>query len=243
MATVDQAPAALVDPDLVRHGPASGVPDRDRSSGWELAVGVGLLVVVAIGAFYFADRPRSTALDGWVFAAVPDVGRSTLSAITWFSRPAVIIVGPVLLAWLVWRRDRARAVACLVSPILALVTSELVIKPVVGRTLGGALTYPSGSTVGAAALAVAAVVATPAHWRVLSAAAATAYTLWMALAVVALRWHYPTDALAGVAYGAGVVLVVDGAAWRIAGVLRRRYRGDGPAGGRRAHSGTGWPLG
>jgi membrane-associated phospholipid phosphatase len=34
----------------------------------------------------------------------------------------------------------------------------------------------------------------------------------MAVAVVALRWHYPTDALAGLAFGVGVVLVVDSTA-------------------------------
>jgi membrane-associated phospholipid phosphatase len=45
----------------------------------------------------------------------------------------------------------------------------------------------------------------------------------MALAVVALQWHYPTDALAGLAYGAGVVLVVDGAA-RVVADRRRALR-------------------
>jgi membrane-associated phospholipid phosphatase len=34
-------------------------------------------------------------------------------------------------------------------------------------------------------------------------------TVLAAMSVVALRWHYPTDALAGVAVGGGVVLVAD----------------------------------
>jgi membrane-associated phospholipid phosphatase len=36
----------------------------------------------------------------------------------------------------------------------------------------------------------------------------------MSLAVVSLQWHYPTDALAGLAYGCGVLLVLDWAAPR-----------------------------
>ena len=91
-----------------------------------------------------------------------------------------------------------------------------------GRTLGGALCYPSGSTVGAAALATAAVLATPARGRVWTIMAGTVYALWVSVSVVALQWHYPTDALAGLAFGVGVVLLVDGAAWQVA-----RYVGQG----------------
>jgi len=78
-----------------------------------------------------------------------------------------------------------------------------VVKPLVGRTLGGVLSYPSGSTVGAAALAAAGVLASPRRWRPWIAGPASAYALWVALAVVALRWHYPTEALAGLAFGVG----------------------------------------
>jgi hypothetical protein len=38
----------------------------------------------------------------------------------------------------------------------------------------------------------------------------------MAIAVVALRWHYVTDAVGGVALGIGVVLLVAAAADRVA---------------------------
>ena len=223
MPSVDHVPGRAGAPAPVDVANRTGWGDRDRNAGREIAVGAALVALVMAGAFYFAVRPRSTSFDRWIFAALPDIGRSALTSITWFSRPAVIIVGPVVLAALVYRRDRPRSIACLIGPILALSTSELVMKPAVGRTLGGALTYPSGSTVGAAALATAAVLAAPVRWRGVAAALASAYTLWMALAVVALRWHFPTDALAGVLYGLGVVLMVDGLAWRI---LRRvRHRG------------------
>ena len=85
-----------------------------------------------------------------------------------------------------------------------------------GRTLGGVYSYPSGSTVGAAALATVAVLAAPPRWRAATVVVAVLVSLWMSAAVVSLHWHYPTDALAGLAYGVGVVLVADGAAWRVA---------------------------
>ncbi len=87
------------------------------------------------------------------------------------------------------------------------------VKPAVGRTLGGSLTYPSGSTAGAAALGVAVVLATPARFRVVAASVVGLYALGMTAAVVALRWHFPTDAVAGLAWGVGIVLVADGSAW------------------------------
>jgi membrane-associated phospholipid phosphatase len=40
----------------------------------------------------------------------------------------------------------------------------------------------------------------------------------MLVAVIALRWHYPTDALAGVVLGVGVVLIVDRAAQSLPGL-------------------------
>ena len=73
---------------------------------------------------------------------------------------------------------------------------------------------------GAAALATAAVLAAPIRWRTIAVVVASLYTLWMAVAVVGLQWHYPTDSLAGVFYGVGIVLVADGLAWKVAVRLR-----------------------
>jgi undecaprenyl-diphosphatase len=152
--------------------------------------------------------------------------------VTWLRFPVVVVIGAVVTAAITFPRDRARALACLVGPPGALLAAELVIKPLVGRTLGGALSYPSGTTVGAAALATAAVLATPARWRVVAIVVASVFALWMSAAVVALRWHLPTDALAGVVFGVGTVLVVDGLAFLGLDRLnrRKRRRGDGRLG-------------
>ena len=100
--------------------------------------------------------------------------------------------------------------------------------------------YPSGSTVGAAALSTAAVLATTIRWRWATVVVASVVSLWMWAAVVVLHWHYPTDALAGLAYGVGVVLVTDAAAWmvlpaRAGGSRRRRPRSPTVGSNRRRH--------
>ena len=188
----------------------------------ELVVGSALVLAAALGGLYFAIRPGPARVDGWLRDLVGPSHALAFTHVSSLTRPAVIVIGAAVAAGVCLPRDRPRALACLVAPPLALIAGELVAKPVVGRTLGGVLSYPSGSTVGAAALAAAAVLATPARWRPWIAGPASAYALWVALAVVALRWHYPTDALAGLAFGAGVVLVIDGAAFRIARRVERR---------------------
>lgn len=206
---------------------------RDRSSVLEIVVGTVLVVLVALGGVVLSHRHYATFIDRWFFDLVPDRGDGALTWVTRLRYPAVIVAGSVVLAVVTVRRDRIRALSCLVGPPLALLTGELVVKPAVGRTLAGALSYPSGSTVGAAALAMAAVLATAPRWRPLTAVIAVAYAAWMAVAVVALRWHFPTDAVAGVAYGIGLVVLVDGLVWwavRAVGLAERRpFRRRGPA--------------
>ncbi len=182
-----------------------------------------VVVVVAVGAIV-ADRTASGPVDRWILGLVPAGGGRWLTSVTWLRYPAVTLAGSVVAAAVVVRRDLPRAAACLIGPALALLSGELLIKPAVGRTLGGVYSYPSGSTVGAAALAAVAVLAVPPRWRTPTSVVAVLFSLWMAASVVSLRWHYPTDALAGLAYGAGVVLVTDGSAWKLASSIGRRRR-------------------
>jgi membrane-associated phospholipid phosphatase len=207
-------------------------PGRDEGSKDELKVGVALVVITAVGGLYFAFRPASSAVDGWLLDLVGSSRSRWFIDATWLRYPSVIVVGAVIACGVCIWRDRPRALACLIGPPLALLACELAAKPLVGRTLGGALCYPSGSAVGAAALATAAVLAVPVRARVWAVTVASAYALWVAVAVVALQWHYPTDALAGLAFGVGVVLVVDGAAWQAFRHVERRWGpGRTPVGG------------
>lgn len=173
----------------------------------------GLLVVMTVAAgLYLAARPGPTPLDRWIPNPLAGSRSGWLTGVTLLRYPAVIVTGSVVAGAVTVRRNRARALACLVGPPLALILCELVFKPLVGRTVGGGLSFPSGSTVGAAGLATVAVLATPVRWRKVTVVAAAAYASWMAVAVVSLGWHYPTDALGGLALGWGVVLSADGLA-------------------------------
>lgn len=187
--------------------------DRSLGSRRELLVGVLLLAAVVVGGVYVAVRPAPGAVDVWLQQVIPGSTSRAVTAVTALRYPWCIVIGSIVASAVTVRRDRPRAVACLVGPPLALVLCELVVKPAVGRTLGGSLTYPSGSTVGAAALAVAVVLATPERLRAIAVPVVGLYALGMAVAVVALRWHFPTDAAAGLAWGVGVVLVADASAW------------------------------
>jgi membrane-associated phospholipid phosphatase len=199
---------------------ARWITRRGREAHRELVVGGVLLALVAVGGLFLSFRPAHTVLDGWILGLVGPDRSAGLTRVTALRFPQVIVAGSVVAAVVAYPADRLRALACLVAPPLALATCELVVKPLVGRHLGAGLSYPSGSTVGAAALAAAVVLAVPTRWRTLALVAGAAYTLWMSVAVIALQWHLPTDALAGAAYGAGVVLVVDGAVWALGAGVR-----------------------
>ena len=195
-------------------------------------MGAVLLVGVAAEGLYLASRPASGRVDGYFLNLVHGSNSSWFTDVTWLRFPAVVVIGAVIAAVVTFPRDRARALACLVGPPGALLAAELVVKPLVGRTLGGQLSYPSGTTVGAAALAAAVVLATPGRWRVPVAVVASVYAVWMAVAVVALRWHFPTDALGGLVFGLGAMLVADALAFWCVDRYHRRSnrRGSGQVG-------------
>jgi undecaprenyl-diphosphatase len=125
------------------------------------------------------------------------------------SLPA-LIAGATLAALLVVRRDRWRAAAFLCAPVVAGLAVEWLLKPVVGRRYEGVLCYPSGTVTIIAAVSTALVLAVPTRLRWIATPMAGATVAVMAVAVVGLRWHYPSDAVAGAMFGAGTVLMVDG---------------------------------
>jgi undecaprenyl-diphosphatase len=122
----------------------------------------------------------------------------------------VLVGGSLLAAAVTFGRDRVRAVACLVGPVGAVVLSEWVIKPAVGRHYAGVLTFPSGHVTSVAALGTAWTLAVPRWLRWPAAVVAAVVVFLMTMAVVSLAWHYASDALAGAVCGVGTVLLVDG---------------------------------
>ena len=186
----------------------------------ELAVACVLLAGVAVASVYFMARPEPTVFDRWVFAVIPKRPRSGyVIAVTRLGSPLVVGAGAVAAFLATIRRDRARAVALLVAPAATVFGCDVILKPVVGRTFDGVLSFPSGSVAVVAALATAAVLATPDRLRWGTGVVGGTGTALMVLAVIALGWHYPTDTFGGLGVGIGTVLLFDCVARRIAARL------------------------
>jgi membrane-associated phospholipid phosphatase len=190
-------------------------------AGIELMVGVFLLSAVIASALFFLVRPGPTLLDRWAFAAIRPVHHSGfLLVVTRLGSPFVVVVAALAGFLATVRRNRPRSVALLVGPVLAVAVCDWVLKPVVGRTFADVVSFPSGTVTAVAAVATVGLLATPDPWRSVIAALGGTVTVLACVAVTALRWHYPTDALAGLAVGAGVVLLTDCATRAIATRLR-----------------------
>jgi membrane-associated phospholipid phosphatase len=107
-------------------------------------------------------------------------------------------------------------VLAVVGVLVAAMLTELVLKPLVHRTIVGDLTYPSGHTTGLFALAtVVAVVVLgsgsggpPRAARVAVVIAAVVVACAVGFAVIGLYYHYFTDTIGGAAVGTGTVLGV-----------------------------------
>ena len=156
--------------------------------------------------------PVDTAVDSGVRASL--AGHRKLLEL--LARPGDLpaiagITAILVLACLLRRRYRGAALLALSVPAAAVITERL-LKPLVGRTALGFLSFPSGHATGTFALATAITVllaGTPALSRPVRLAAvviAFAIASAAAAAMIALGFHYFTDAVAGAAVGTGTVL-------------------------------------
>jgi membrane-associated phospholipid phosphatase len=173
--------------------------------------GVLLVGTTILGALVVAIHQGPNPVDRWGFSAIarnPD--SAILIHISKLGDPLVLVLGTLGAALLAFRRDRILALACLIGPVLAALLVELALKPLVGRRFEGVLSFPSGNVVAVATVAAAWILAVPRRVRPLAVVIGVLSTGAMAVAVTGLRWHYPTDALAGALFGTGVVFLVDG---------------------------------
>lgn len=212
------------------------IPSRCHRALWGL-VALCWLVVVGIGAHY-GGTARSGQLDAvltsWVRGAVGD-RTAAADALTWTSAPAVVyaLIAATAVVGLL-RRHREFAALAVASPVLTVALVELVGKPLVDRHLTHYLCYPSGHTVSAvSALTVAALGfaagASPKR-RLLALAVWVVATCAVALGLVAMNYHYPTDVIGGVGVVLGTVLpsavLADAAARRRTGSAPRHPTAD-----------------
>jgi membrane-associated phospholipid phosphatase len=160
--------------------------------------------------------PGPNVLDNWGFAWVgPSLHSLFLIRVTDLGSVPVLAGGSILAALVVVGRDQRRAVACLIGPPAATLVAQWAMKPLVGRQYLQVLTFPSGTITVVAALATAWALAVPGKIRWLVVALGLGVVVLTSVAVVALRWHYPSDVLAGAALGVGMVLMVDGVLHRL----------------------------
>jgi membrane-associated phospholipid phosphatase len=122
----------------------------------------------------------------------------------------VVMTAVLVLACLLRRRYRGAALAAISVPVASVITERL-LKPLVGRTSLGFLSFPSGHATGTFALATVITVllvgaGAPRAVRVAAAVIAFVLAAAVAAAMIALGWHYFTDAVAGAAVGIGAVL-------------------------------------
>ncbi len=182
-----------------------------RAGSGETFAGVVLVGWSALAAFAVHVYPQQNGLDRLGFEWIAKSPDSTFYLrIADMGSAAALAVGSILAALICIRRDRWRALACVAGPLLCALSVEYVLKPLVARRFEGVLSYPSGNTADVAAFVTAWVLAVPSRIRPFFVVIGGIAVGAMVTTVIGLRWHYPSDALAGVALGVGVVLLVDG---------------------------------
>jgi membrane-associated phospholipid phosphatase len=126
--------------------------------------------------------------------------------------PAVVLTAALAIGCLLTGRRRGAVLALLAVPVTAVITDWL-LKPLVHRTYIGQVVYPSGHTATIVALAATLTVllvapprpAMPSWLRTLILAVSYLTALAVVVGVIAVRFHYFTDTVAGAAVGIGTV--------------------------------------
>jgi membrane-associated phospholipid phosphatase len=192
------------------------------AKGASLPAAWALLGTVILGAVILRFEPGQNAVDSWGFSVFPDVLHSAfLRAMSDLGLAPVTAGVSLVAAGSIWRRDRRRALACLAGPGLAVGLAEL-LKILVGRTFHHALCWPSGTAAVVTAVATAIVLVTRGRGRAAAVIIGSAVVAFEAVALVAFRWHFLSDALGGIFLGAGCVLLVDALVHRVRRFPRRR---------------------
>jgi undecaprenyl-diphosphatase len=180
------------------------------------AIVVACVLTTALLAAWLGHPTHTDRLDVVVDARVHAslVGHPELLAVLdrLGNQPAIAgITAVLILVCLLGRQYRGAALLAISIPAAAVIT-ELILKPLVGRTLLGFLSFPSGHATGTFALATAVTVLLagagriPRVVRLAAAVIAFAVASAVAAAMIALGFHYFTDAVAGATVGTGTVL-------------------------------------
>jgi membrane-associated phospholipid phosphatase len=205
-----------------RHVPTAGRPAAEPllpggARPAAVAATAACVLVVAIEAVWLRHGMETsgadTAVDTRVRAALAG-HRLLLAVLVWAGEPVpvTIMTAALCLGCLLRHRYGQAALVGIAVPLAAAVT-ELVLKPVIGRTPWGN-PFPSGHVTCTAAMATALTVLLASAPRTVAglpraALAGTAFVVTAAVAVgvIGANMHHFADTIAGAAVGAGTVLV------------------------------------
>jgi len=187
---------------------------------WAAVLAAGCVVVTACLALAFGHQGRADPLDAVVDARIQGLLDSYPRPLHLVSRLGGLLsvaelTAALVLACLVTRRWRGAVLAALAVPV-AMTLTEFVLKPLVGRSIHGYDSFPSGHATAMFALAsiCAVLLANPPRSRLPRAvrlmlvAGAVLVAVAVPVAMVAQGFHYFTDILAGSAVGVGTVLLI-----------------------------------
>jgi membrane-associated phospholipid phosphatase len=181
--------------------------------------GAGMALIILVLGLIYHDTSSAAPIDTRIASAIAahiDPDQRILRFIVRLGDPLSIaaIVVVLTMTALLLKRPRA-AVLALVGPSACGVAIELM-KPLVGRTYHGILTFPSGHTTGITAVATVAAVMAVSFTRsrlfiaiAMAVAGVLIVAIVMAFALLAQHLHYPTDTLGG--FLTAMVIVLAGA--------------------------------
>ncbi|MDD7966700.1 phosphatase PAP2 family protein [Actinomycetospora lemnae] len=204
-------------------GPTS-LPDRrsrlvrPAARGRVAVIALAAALVTAVLAGRYAGDTRAGRTDRSL-ADLVDVqhgaARLLAQAFAALGGPLPVAVALLVLAPLAWVLRGGRGLGLvLAGPPTAMVTTSLVLKPLVERTRGGELAFPSGHTTSVASLAVTCGVlvlgltAVPRAVRLLAVAGLAGLVVAVCAGLVVRGYHYPTDTLGALGVAVAVVLGV-----------------------------------
>ena len=211
---------------LVRTAPAA-LPAALRAP-LAMTAALATAVLIALGILHFHDSGL-TGIDAAVLPSIDGVQppwRYVALVFDFGGEPVGSTVLVAVLAVVCFLVHRIRAAVVTVLGVVATVAVTTLLKPIVGRTIHGEfLSYPSGHTALATALALVIGLLLADRLR-LGRAAAVVLVLGLALvAGVAMGWaevalgaHYPTDAVGGFC---AALAAVPATAWLVDRVAER----------------------
>lgn len=219
------------------NAPAALLPVAVRAAAVAVA-GVCLAAIALLGAWV----TRRTSLD-WLDSAVDAKARSALGGhprlldvLIWPGGPVGVATMTIAVAMACAARRRYRGLALVVISVPgATMITELVLKPLIGRTMWGTASFPSGHSTGVFALAAVITVLfitrpgaeVPRALRLLLALTAFLVAAVVAFALIARSMHDFTDTVGGAVTGIGTVLLTALALdvlWPVMQRYRRRSR-------------------